>query len=162
MNRDFKVNEEYLVTDTKLGLVSVQMRVVSVKVDYIGNPLILEMVDKNNNYYTINPSQSLLIKNALDNHKDIKMIKPKKVSPSTSQPIYVVIENYSDAVTFIDDLGNKRTLPLDHVEIINKEDMFKVVQDLSSKINNLKQIMVEMTSILSSDINVFKEKIKDI
>lgn len=90
----------------------------------------------------------------------VKMIVPKKKDSGTSQPLYVVIEQTEDSVSFYDDWGYKRTLPISKVSAVTQDDTFKIIQQLSSTVNNLKQQVVEMTSIISADFKAIGDNVK--
>ena len=81
-------------------------------------------------------------------------IRLKEKTKGTQRLFYAATEVYNNGVSFIDDVGNTRTLSFKHVEPVDLNDYVGYFNDLQNQIEELRRYTVETLTVLQADINV--------
>lgn len=159
-----------IVTDPKRNLYNITMTIIADKLhdeyaafydsdiviaeDDNGNTFILKDDEYRLKYNSVEEFNRVIdnVGNSNQEIKTFNVITLKEKDAGTRKVFYPVIESHKNGVSFLDDFGQRRTLPLNKVELVDHNNWFKYLDALQEQVHELRQLVVKTNELIADDI----------
>lgn len=156
--------DRVIISKPEWNLFEVEMEVVEAvptdefQIAYFGQDHII-VKDKHGNLLAVKEGDYRLVEDeeATIVKENVKpkltgLIIPNKRDRGTQRLFYSIVETHSNGVSFYDDLDNRRTYGYDKITLVDKDNCFDYLVDLSNQVYELRRLITNTFDLIKNDI----------